>query len=95
MARYYLNPAADGLTYTSKDGVLVHALPGTFFDTATTPLPSNWTVPPDCWSIWPCDVAAQSALQASCDAKKAAMGGVSVCPGLPGGFPDSIPIFNP
>jgi hypothetical protein len=96
MARYYVNPASCGLTYTSREGVSVYAPKGVFIDTAQAqhPPPANWAPPPDCHTLWPCDAAAQTALQKAIDAKRAAWPGGDAH-GLPGGLPDEIPIWSP
>jgi hypothetical protein len=99
--RFYINPVSEGLTYVSKAGVATHAAPGTFLDTEppeTSPLPPSWQPPPDAFTLLPCDTAAQTALQASIDAKRTALtaaGYSGSIPGLAAGLPTSVPIWTP
>jgi hypothetical protein len=94
--------AGPGLTYTDTNGVQQHFAPhGTVLDAANPvqAFPANFVPPPDAYTLWPMDAAAQTAIQ-NAIAARAAMapqppGGGATIPGLPDGLPVSVPIWVP
>jgi hypothetical protein len=96
MARYYVFPASAGLTVVTKEGIALRIPPGATLDDATLGTAGAW-VPLCCaWTLRPLDATAQTNLQnAIASAKTALSPNGSVVPGLPAGFPASVPIWAP
>jgi hypothetical protein len=94
MAKYYVYPGSAGLTAVTKDGNAIRIPPGATLDDTT--LIGGWTPPPCAWTLRPLDATAQTNLQNAVAAAKAALSPTgAVVPGLPAGFPASIPIWAP
>jgi hypothetical protein len=96
VARYYVFPASAGLTVKTKDGIAAFIGPGTTLDDSILGTAGSWVPPPDAWTLRPWDAVAQTNLQNSIAATKAAISpNGTVMPGLPAGFPASVPIWSP
>jgi hypothetical protein len=94
LARYYVFPAAAGLAVTTATGIALRVMPGTTLDDVIFGTAGAWTPPPDAWTLRPLDATAQTNLQnAIASAKTALSPNGSVVPGLPAGFPSSVPIW--
>jgi hypothetical protein len=95
MALYHVWLASSGLTVTTKEGNAVRIMPGSTLDDSTLGTAGAWVPPPDAWTLRPMDAASQTNLQNAVAAAKAALSpSGAVVPGLPGGFPASIPIWT-
>jgi hypothetical protein len=96
LARYFVFPASAGLTVKTSSGVAAFVPPGSTLDDAILGTPGTWVPPPDAWTLRPWDAVAQTNLQNSIAATKAAISpSGTVMPGLPAGFPASVPIWAP
>jgi hypothetical protein len=94
LARYFVFPASAGLALTAASGQLWRVMPGTTLDDSLLGAAGAWTPPPDAWTLRPVDSVAQTNLQNSIAAAKAALSpSGSVVPGLPGGWPVSVPLW--
>jgi hypothetical protein len=96
MARYFVFPASSGLTVLTKDGIALRVPPGATLDDTSLGAAGAWVPLPCAWTLRPLDAAAQTNLQnAIANAKTALSPNGSVVPGLPAGFPASVPIWAP
>jgi hypothetical protein len=94
MARYYIYPASSGLTVTTAAGQLWRVMPGTTLDDSILGAAGAWVPLPCAWTLRPLDATAQSNLQTAIANLKAAISpNGSVLPGLPAGFPASVPLW--
>jgi hypothetical protein len=87
--------AGAGLTFVDQQSRARMISHGVIFDTGAESVPSGWTPPPDSTLLWPMDSQAQSALQASVNAMRAAIGANTPCPPGIGGLSANIPIWSP
>ena len=96
MARYFVFPASAGLTVKTSSGVAAFVPPGATLDDALLGAPGSWTPLPCAWTLRPLDATAQTNLQNSIATTKASVSpnGSSV-PGLPAGWPTSVPLWAP
>jgi hypothetical protein len=96
MARYFVFPASAGLTVKTKDGIAAFVPPGATLDDALLGTAGAWTPLPCAWTLRPLDATAQTNLQNAIATTKAAISpSGTVMPGLPAGFPTSVPIWAP
>jgi hypothetical protein len=80
---------------TAASGQLLRFGPGTTLDDSILGTPGAWTPLPCAWTLRPLDATAQTNLQNAIAALKAAISpNGSVLPGLPAGFPASVPIWQ-
>ena len=96
MARYFVWPASAGLTVKTSSGVALLVPPGATLDDALLGAAGAWVPLPCAWTLRPLDATAQANLQNSIASTKAAISpNGTVMPGLPAGFPASVPIWSP
>jgi hypothetical protein len=96
MARYFVYAASAGLTVKTSSGVAALIPPGTTLDDALLGTPGAWVPLPCAWTLRPWDATAQTNLQNSIAATKAAVSpSGTIVPGLPAGFPTSVPLWSP
>ena len=96
MARYFVFPASAGLTVKTSSGVALFVPPGATLDDTLLGAAGAWVPLPCCWTLRPMDSTAQTNLQNSIAATKASVSpSGSIVPGLPAGFPASVPLWSP
>ena len=96
MARYFVWPASAGLTVKTSSGVALFVPPGATLDDTLLGAAGAWVPLPCCWTLRPMDSTAQTNLQTSIAATKASVSpSGSIVPGLPAGFPASVPLWSP
>jgi hypothetical protein len=96
VARYFVFPASAGLTVRTKDGVAAFVPPGATLDDALLGTAGSWTPLPCAWTLRPLHATAQTNLQSAIANLKAAISpSGTVLPGLPAGWPTSVPIWSP
>ena len=96
MARYFVWPASAGLTVKTSSGVALFVPPGATLDDTLLGAAGAWVPLPCCWTLRPMDSTAQTNLQNSIAATKASVSpSGSIVPGLPAGFPASVPLWSP
>jgi hypothetical protein len=94
LARYFVFPASAGLAVTAASGQLLRFGPGSVLDDALLGTAGAWVPLPCAWTLRPLDATAQTNLQNAIATLKAAISpNGSVLPGLPAGFPVSVPIW--
>jgi hypothetical protein len=96
LARYFVFPASAGLTVKTSSGVAAFVPPGATLDDALLGTAGAWVPLPCAWTLRPLDAVAQTNLQNAIAATKASVSpSGSIVPGLPGGWPTSVPLWAP
>jgi hypothetical protein len=84
------------LSVKTKDGIAAFVPPGATLDDTLLGAAGSWVPLPCCWTLRPLDVTAQTNLQNAIAATKAAVSpSGTIVPGLPGGWPVSVPLWAP